>query len=409
MPKLKNQFPKMYRDRNQAISKHNGKRIYHGVWGSTEAEKSYKRFIAALIEHPALPYKAGAGGVVSVAELADAFLERTESETRLDRDAIIMFKQSIGYLIEVYGELAVDEFSPKKLKVCRDQMVKAGTLCRNQINRYTGYIKRIFAWGVEEEIVQSNILHALQAVKNLKEGEQGTFDHPPREGVPDSVIEATLPFLPPTVSAMVQVQRLTGMRPGEIFNMRVGDIDQNRNNGLWYYTPSHKTEQHIGEKPIPLGKPEQKLIAPYLIGKKSAESVFSPRTAMKERAVLARENRKSKLTPSQLERDAQRAKKSASKVREFYDRYSYRRAVKYAIERGNRNGVKIPHWSPYLLRNSAATAIELEHGLDEAQAQLGHTTADMTKRYSAAQLKQREKLAHSRVNPFEKPPETPSE
>jgi len=26
----------------------------------------------------------------------------------------------------------------------------------------------------------------------------------------------------------------------------------------------------------------------------------------------------------------------------------------------------------------------------------------MTKRYSAAQLKQREKLAHSRVNPFEK-------
>ena len=82
--------------------------------------------------------------------------------------------------------------------------------------------------------------------------------------------------------------------------------------------------------------------------------------------------------------------------------FTYRRAVEYAIAKGNRHGVKIPHWTPYLLRNSAATAIELEHGLDEAQAQLGHTTADMTKRYSAAQLKQREKLAHSRVNPFEK-------
>jgi integrase len=76
-----------------------------------------------------------------------------------------------------------------------------------------------------------------------------------------------------------------------------------------------------------------------------------------------------------------------------------------AIKKGNKvlpKDQQIPHWSPYLLRNSAATAIELEHGLDEAQAQLGHTSANMTKRYSKAQLKQREKLAHSRVNPFEK-------
>ena len=132
MPKLKNQFPKMYRDRNQAISKYKGKRIYHGIWGSSEAEKSYRRFLAAIIENPNLPFKTGGGGGVFVSELADAFLERIEAEARLGKDAIIMFRQSIGYLVDVYGELAVDEFSPKKLKVCRDQMVKAGTLCRNQ-------------------------------------------------------------------------------------------------------------------------------------------------------------------------------------------------------------------------------------------------------------------------------------
>ena len=154
-----------------------------------------------------------------------------------------------------------------------------------------------------------------------------------------------------------------------------------------------------------VGKPEQKLIAPYLEGKKPEAAVFSPRTAMKERAAEARSNRKTKLTPAQRERDAKRALSRASRVGEFYDRSSYRKAVIYAIQKGNRHGVKIPHWSPYLLRNSAATAIELEHGLDEAQAQLGHTTADMTKRYSAAQLKQREKLALVRVNPFEKPAE----
>jgi integrase len=269
------------------------------------------------------------------------------------------------------------------------------------INKYVSRIRRIFTWGGEEEVVQATVIHALQAVKDLRKGEAGTYDNPPREPVPEDAIAATLPFLPPVIAAMVQVQYLTGMRPSEVFKMRIMDIDRNRGNGLWYYVPEfHKTEAHIGKKPIPLGKPEQELIAPYLVGKKPSDSVFSPRTAMKERAEQARSDRKSKLSPSQRERDARRAEKKSGRVREFYDRDSYRRAVKYAIEKGNRHGQKIPHWSPYLLRNSAATAIELEHGLDEAQAQLGHTTADMTRRYSAAQLRQREKLARERRNPF---------
>ena len=68
---------------------------------------------------------------------------------------------------------------------------------------------------------------------------------------------------------MVQIQRLTGMRPSEVYRMLVGNIDKNRGNGLWYYSPeSHKTEQFIGKKEIPLGKPEQALLAPYLEGKK---------------------------------------------------------------------------------------------------------------------------------------------
>ena len=310
------------------------------------------------------------------------------------------FKYAIGYLAEVYGELAVNEFSPKKLKVVRSQMVKAGTLCRNTINKYTKYVKRIFSWGVEEEFVNANVAHGLRVVKALREGEEGTFDHPEREDVPEWVIDATLPFMPRTVAAIVQVQWLTGMRPTEVLSMTVGSIDRNRGNGLWYYSPKHKTEEHIGKKPIPLGKPEQELIAPYLIGKKTADSVFSPKTAQRERAAEARSNRKSKLTPSQRERDARRAEQNASKVGAFYDHSGYRRAVLYAIEKANRHGVEIPHWSPYLLRNSTATAIELEHGLDEAQAQLGHTSANMTKRYSKAQLRQREKLARNRRNPF---------
>jgi hypothetical protein len=120
-------------------------------------------------------------------------------------------------------------------------------------------------------------------VKTLSKRTPGTFDHPKRQEVPDDVVRRTLPFMSPTVAAMVQVQRLTGCCPSEIFGMRVGDIDRSHKNGLWYYTPeSHKTQEHIGEKSIPLGKPEQRLIAPYLVGKKPESAVFSPRTAMEE-------------------------------------------------------------------------------------------------------------------------------
>lgn len=51
--------------------------------------------------------------------------------------------------------------------------------------------------------------------------------------------------------------------------------------------------------------------------------------------------------------------------------------------------------------SAACTAIELAHSADDAQAQLGHKTVNMTKHYSHAQLTKREALARNRQNPFE--------
>jgi len=51
-----------------------------------EADKSYKRFIAALLENPALPLRIGKeSNDVLVSELADAFLEA--HETRMNKGA----------------------------------------------------------------------------------------------------------------------------------------------------------------------------------------------------------------------------------------------------------------------------------------------------------------------------------
>ena len=55
----------------------------------------------------------------------------------------------------------------------------------------------------------------------------------------------------------------------------------------------------------------------------------------------------------------------------------------------------------YLLRNSGATAAELEYCDEDAQALLGHRHVNMTKKYSKTQLQRRERMARDRKNPFE--------
>jgi len=308
------------------------------------------------------------------------------------------------FLSKTYGDTPVDSFKPSCLKRVRSAMIQSGRFCRKLINKYARQIVAMFAWGVEEEWVRESTWQSLKAVKSLRKGEEGTYDNPPRKEVPDNVVQRTLPFMPPTIRAMVQVQRLTGMRPGEVYNMRVGEIDRTRCPEIWYYTPAHhKTERFIGAKTIPLGKPEQKLIAPYLIGKKASEAVFSPRTAMAERNAELRAKRQSKITPSQTARNEARASKT-SRYNEFYIAGSYSRAIKNVIQRANRQlpeGEQIPYWHPYQLRHSASTAAELAGSIDDAQALLGHRTPDTSRRYSHGQLVKAEKLARERRNPFD--------
>jgi integrase len=402
MPKLNNRNPKLSKLRKYAVAYFKGKIHYFGLHGTAEALTAYNRFCAELQANPTFSPPSEEKRV-TVRELAVAFLDHANANT--DPTTYSFYRIIVlDFLDKLYGDdTPVEEFTPRCLKLVREEMVRSQRFCRNIVNRSIKGIISIFAWGVENELVLETTWRALKAVKPLQEGSPGTFDHDERESVPDDVILRTLPFMPPTLRAMVQLQRLLGMRPNEIFKMRVGDIDRTRGNGLWYYVPgSYKTSRFVGKIVFPLGKPEQELITPYLVGKASDAAVFSPRTAMAERNAVRSANRKTKLSPSHIAKAKKRAEKP-SPYAEFYNRDSYRRAIAFAIKKGNRqlpDDQKIPHWFPYQVRHQAATAIEEEHGLDAAQSQLGHKTANQTKRYSHAQLTRREKLARSRRDPF---------
>ena len=64
---------------------------------------------------------------------------------------------------------------------------------------------------------------------------------------------------------MVDLQRITGMRPEEVCIMRTGDID--RSGSIWVYRPgSHKTEHHGHDRKVYLGPKAQEILRDWLRG-----------------------------------------------------------------------------------------------------------------------------------------------
>jgi len=251
-------------------------------------------------------------------------------------------------------------------------------------------------------LVSSQVYLEAKFVPALKRGKTRAYEKPPRQDVPDEVIDQTLPHLLPTIRDMVQVQRWASMRPSEVFRMKPGEIDTGYKTDdgivIWMYAPGvHKStwreKKKAGEyfRIIPLGKPEQDILAPRLVGKLDTDYIFSPKEAVKERIERDAAKRKSKVQPSQIERKEQNAKKPKRKDRDCYDKNSYNRAIKRSIIAANKylpEGEQIPAWTPYQLRHAAITDIVQQTGsLDTARAVAGQKSISVTQGYNHADVK----------------------
>jgi integrase len=123
-------------------------------------------------------------------------------------------------------------------------------LARGVVNQRIGRIRRMFKWAVENEMVPPSVLQGLQAVRGLQRGRSPVRETDPVKPVAEEVVLDTLPFMPRPVAAMVQLQLLAGMRPGEAVIMRGIDLDMSSN--VWLYHPGsdqgptgqHKTSHH---------------------------------------------------------------------------------------------------------------------------------------------------------------------
>src|SRR5206468_2163534 len=94
-----------------------------------------------------------------------------------------------------------------------------------------------------QELIPPAAYHALQTVAPLKRGKTPAAESAGITAVAEAHVAKTLPRLSRQVRAMVTLQLVTGMRPGEVVIMRGGDIDVSGT--IWVYKPAyHKLEHH---------------------------------------------------------------------------------------------------------------------------------------------------------------------
>jgi integrase len=385
MPRLTRKLPsyRLHKPSGQAVVTINGRDHYLGAFGTPESRAEYDRIIAEYLANwqtrsaisPAIDAGSIQSNDLTINEMLLAFWRHAERHYRTPSGApskeLANFRDAFRPLRQLYGCTIAREFSPLKLKALRQTMIDAG-LCRNTINQRIGRIVHVFKWAGSEELVPANVHLSLKTVSGLQKGRTDARESKPIRPVPDAFVDAIRPQVCRQIWAMVEVQRLTGMRPGEVCRMRTCDLDTS--GSVWVYKPSdHKMLYRDRERMIYIGPRAQMILKPWLKTDLGAY-LFSPAEARTERFAAMRKRRKTPIQPSQRYRRKVGAKQRPGK---HYTTRTYHNAVMNACLKAD-----VPHWHPNQLRHNAATRLRKEFGLDVARVILGHSSPIVTEVYA---------------------------
>jgi integrase len=377
-----------------------------GRYGTEASRAAYRRVLAEWETNGRRLAKQSANDL-TINELALAYWQfahkRRQSRPSTSEGETHCLKSALRSLKDLYGLTAVGTFGPLSLKAVREKMIQTKgptgrPWSRGFVNACIGRIKAMFKWAVENEMISPTVLHGLQAVRGLLWGQTEARETEPVKPVPMAFVEAILPYAPRPVSAMVQLQLLTAMRPGEVVIMR--GIDLNTSGNIWFYTPEfHKTQWRGHRRAIAIGPQGQAIIKEFLTTDTQAY-LFSPRQAVEERRQTIRLHRQTKVQPSQVDR---RKKNPKKKPGERYSVNSYRDAIHRACTQADaatRQGRPdvpvdqriIPNWAPNQLRHTRATELRKQYGLDAARVILGHRSPLITEVYAELDSSAAEKI-----------------
>ncbi|QDT34081.1 tyrosine-type recombinase/integrase [Thalassoglobus polymorphus] len=338
---------------DRAYVKINGQRIYLGKWNSQEADDAYDRQILKWRKAKDSSQEL----TTTVGELCLAFMEHAEEFYRDDAGnqtgEANNYRYALRPLIKLFRNVKCYQFGPSKLIEVRDEL--AAVHVRQQVNNNLARIKRVFKWGVSQELIPVSVFAALQTVEGLKRSRSKAKESQPVLPVPIDDFNKTLPYLTEPLSRMVQFQILTGARPSEARLLKVGDI--NTEGEVWLYKPnSHKNKWRGKARIICIGPKAQAVIMPFVEDAVSgAQYVFTPSDSSNQ--------------PYSLHGMISSISKACRKA-------------------------KVESWSPGRLRHNAATSINQAFGdLDASRVVLGHAEKTTTEIYAERDIQKAIEIA----------------
>ncbi len=304
---------------------------------------------------------------------------------------------AMNILVESHGDTLAADFGPRCLTEIRGKLIKEN-YTRTGINSTIGRIKKFFRWCCENELCRPSLHHELSCVGGLYRNQQGTIESKPVEPASMESIAAVLPFVSPTISAMIRVQYLCGMRPGEACIMRPCDIvrldHQGQSAKIWVYYPQrHKTAWRGFSLFKAIPKAAQEILLP-LLNVDSESYLFRPSDSAEwslQQRVANRRPRKTPLYPCEARRVAEEKRLVKRRVKkrsagEHYTTSSYHGGLAYGFDKLEKAGLTATRFTPKQLRHAILS--DVSRILDQQSAQRfgGHENLKTTDIYTGLRL-----------------------
>ena len=181
------------KDRNYDCVYVKGKKIILGKSGSPEAEAAFRQLQVKILTDPT--FSAPKPQQVLVDDLCFAYLKYAKEH---DPDHYGGIKTALNILLEHYTGQPVDVLDTRHFLHLQEKFVDHG-VSRQYCNMLMNYIRAMLKWGILRKLVSHQVYVEAKFIPPLKKGKTRAYEKPPRQDVPDKVVDRTLPYLLPTM------------------------------------------------------------------------------------------------------------------------------------------------------------------------------------------------------------------
>jgi integrase len=314
-----------------------------GEYDSPESRERYHRLIAEWERRgrrlPPPDFDgppAAHGGEITVVEVISQYWRWAVDYYRPKHT--LSLDGALTLLREFYGRSAAADFGPKKLRLLRDHMIRGDgsrrkPWSRKYINSQVQRIRHMFKWAVAQELVPVGVHQALTTLEPLRRGRSAAVEGRKVGPAPQHLIDAVRPLLTTPVRALVDLQLLTGARPGELLGLRPCDIEVDENSGVWTFRPrEHKNAYRERERVLYFGPQAQRILTRHMRGRPTSTYLFSPAEAVEELRAKRHADRE---TPDSCGNrpGTNRRDEACRKPGDRFTTSSYARSIHYACSR----------------------------------------------------------------------------